>query len=451
MTPAEPEPDRTIVERVDARLGTTIAGRYRLDYKIAAGGFGAVYHAFDLVARRDVAIKVLHAALASDPAIAARFRREINTLAQLRDPHTVVAYDAGETADGSPFLVMELLAGESLHERMRGGVLPWQVAVAIARGVCCSLAEAHALGIVHRDLTPSNIHVEPRPGERDYAKVLDFGIAKLRDGIAGDEVTSVGQMVGTCDYMAPEQMIGTCVPQSDVFMLGVVLYEMIAGARPFGQAYGAAAQLAVVLGSTPAPLHGVPPELAQIVARCLDRDPDARYANGAQLADALAALMGERPAAPQPGEGPTEVSTMFAMDELERGTGAAGARAFRNGFDVPEDRRSTLPGVTPARAPSPSLLSLAPRPSLVAMPMPQQVARGSSAGSSRVARGTHDPFHQIAPQQPEPPQSQLQLQPQPQALRAPTAEPASSLRWWMVAFIVAAIAVGVAIGIGFAY
>jgi serine/threonine-protein kinase len=165
--------------------------------------------------------------------------------------------------------------------------------IAIARGVCDSVGEAHARGIVHRDLKPENIHLERRGDDESFVKVLDFGIAKNQHSAVeeGADLTQVGQMIGTFCYMAPEQMIGTCTPESDVFTLGIVIYELIAGHRPYGDAKGPAAQLAAVLGDTPAPLTGVPVTLAEIVARCIDKDPLRRYRDAGELGDALARLV----------------------------------------------------------------------------------------------------------------------------------------------------------------
>jgi len=285
MAHVEADPDRTVVEKLDPRLGMVLGGRYRIEHKLAAGGFGAVYRGTDQDGNA-VAIKVLHPELANDPAVSERFRREAGALALLTDPHTVCAFDAGEAPDGTLYLVMELLSGESLYEHYRAhGPLAWRRVVAIARGVCSSLAEAHALGIIHRDLKPANIHLEHRGDDPDYAKVIDFGIAKssVASSFNGD-VTQVGQMIGTYDYMPTEQMIGSCTPQSDVFTLGVVMYEMIAGRRPYGESKGPAAQLAALLGTTPAVLDNIPPELARIIAKCISREPEDRYPDAAALA-----------------------------------------------------------------------------------------------------------------------------------------------------------------------
>ncbi len=303
MVELEADPDRTVVEMVDRRVGMVLAHRYRIVHKLAAGGFGAVYVAHDAVAGCDVAVKLLHPGLVADPNIAARFRREVEALASLTSPHTVAALDAGEAPDGTPFLVMELLAGESVYEQMKAhGRMPWPRVVAIARGVCHSLGEAHSLGIVHRDLKPENIHLERRGEDADFVKVLDFGIAKIDQSSLEDgaELTQVGQMVGTFAYMAPEQMVGTCTAASDVFTLGVVMYELIAGRRPYGKAQGPAAQLAAVLADDPPPLASAPPALASLIARCIDKDPRRRYRDAVALGAALAQLGGPGEDAPTP-------------------------------------------------------------------------------------------------------------------------------------------------------
>jgi serine/threonine protein kinase len=276
---AELMTDRTIVERHDPLLGTVLDGRFRIDFRIAAGGFGAIYRATHVRSGHEVALKILHPTLTPDPKIVARFRREGETLTSLRSPHTITAYEACEAADGTLYIVMELLDGESLHERLGArGAMPWQAAVAIARGVCNSLAEAHALVIIHRDLKPANIHLERRGDDDLFVKVLDFGIAKIEAGSEFDnsDLTHAGQMIGTLDYMAPEQMVGGEVSgRTDVYTLGVVIYEMIAGVRPFPEARSASAALAAMLTTTPPALstHArIPAELERIVMRCLQRD-----------------------------------------------------------------------------------------------------------------------------------------------------------------------------------
>jgi len=310
--------DRTRVERHDPLVGMVLDRRFRIDFRLAAGGFGAIYRATDLLADAEVALKVLHPQLAGDPMVIERFRREGKTLANLRDPHTITAYELGEAPDGTLYIVMELLHGESLYQRFHaGGPLPWRSVVHIALGVCSSLAEAHGLGIVHRDLKPANIHLETRGNDSEFVKVLDFGIAKIVQGAAErNELTQAGHMIGTVDYMSPEQMVGgEMTGRSDIYTLGVVMYEMISGRTPFADAKTATAILAAVLTQTPDPLSQyakVPPALEQIVARCLERESPNRFADIGELADALTEVASAGIAQP----GPAVPSTGFEQPML---------------------------------------------------------------------------------------------------------------------------------------
>ncbi|HEU0035395.1 MAG TPA: protein kinase [Kofleriaceae bacterium] len=297
--PRDPGAERTTIERVDPLVGSVLDNRFRIDFRLAAGGFGAIYRATHVKSGHQVALKVLHTELAtSDARVIARFRREGATLEQLRSPHTITAYELGEAADGTLYIVMELLHGESLYELFRArGALPWKRVVAIGRQVCSSLAEAHSLGIIHRDLKPANIHLEKRDGQADFVKVLDFGIAKIiRDGqLDTSELTQAGQMIGTFDYMAPEQMVGgECTPATDIYTLGVVMYEMIAGVRPFHDAQSTTSMLAALLTQDAPPLGShceVPPELDRIMRKCLEREPQNRYGDVADLSADLGRLL----------------------------------------------------------------------------------------------------------------------------------------------------------------
>jgi serine/threonine-protein kinase len=289
--------DRTKVELLDPLIGEVVAGRYRIELKIAVGGFGAIYRALDLRTDRDVALKLLHPRLTSDPSVIARFRREGAALRALKNPHTVAALDVGETRDGVLYIAMELLEGESLFDHYKKrGPLPWRRMVQIARAVCDALAEAHGLGIIHRDLKPANIHLELRGGG-GFVKVLDFGIAKIIQGGALDnsDLTHAGQMIGTFDYMSPEQMVGgECTGKTDIFTLGIVMYEMITGELPFGAAPTASSMLAAIvtkLPRKPSTLAELPPELDRVILRCLARNPADRYDTIGEVIDDLDALL----------------------------------------------------------------------------------------------------------------------------------------------------------------
>ena len=300
--------------RTCAILGTT----YRIEAKLAEGGFGAIYRVTHLPSGLELALKVLHADFADDPQIAARFRRESKTLANLRNPHTVTTFERGELRDGTLFIAMELLRGESLHDRfLARGPMPWRDVLKILRDACCSLGEAHARGIVHRDLKPANIHL----GDHDFVKVLDFGVARVgvESGIDdGDEITFVGQAVGTLDYMAPEQLIGAgCTARSDIYSLGVVGFEMICGRRPFPDATNPACLVTAMLmqaAPVPSSIVALPADVSRLLMRCLERDPAHRFETVVDLARAI-----DRALAPPWPEPSTRIAGFHhvAMPELE--------------------------------------------------------------------------------------------------------------------------------------
>jgi serine/threonine protein kinase len=310
-------------------VGVMLDGRYRLEARIAAGGFGTIYRA-TAPSGEPVAIKVLHARHIGDPSVSARFRREAVTMASLCDPHTVTTYELGEDPSGARFIVMELLRGECLAERFcRTGALPWRSALAIVRGVCSSLLEAHRLGIIHRDLKPANIFLARAPYV-DFVKVLDFGIAKIVAGSTmhdGSELTRIGQAIGTLEYMAPEQLFGGDIDgRTDLYTLGVVAYELICGRRPFAEETNAAALVTAMMTRRPtAPSMVVrgplPPELDGVLLRCLERDPADRYADIRELADAIDRMLAsptELVTTQQMWRTPVHVPTLFTEpDEAE--------------------------------------------------------------------------------------------------------------------------------------
>jgi serine/threonine protein kinase len=216
----------------DPLNGRTIEGKYRLDAKLGAGGMGSVYRATRLVIGDEVAIKILHAEQ-NDQRAAERFRREAQAAARLKHPNAINIYDFGVTEDGLQYLVMELVEGESLRRiiKQQGPLTP-SAAAEIIRQVCAALDEAHRHNIIHRDIKPDNIIVEVA-ANRLRVKVLDFGIAKLRDDTAGN-LTQTGSVLGTPHYMSPEQCLGEELDsRSDIYSLGIVLYEMLAGVVPF--------------------------------------------------------------------------------------------------------------------------------------------------------------------------------------------------------------------------
>jgi len=224
------------VEPSDPEIGTVIADRYRIVELLGEGGMGSVYRAEHLQLAKPVAIKLLRPEISSRKDSDARFQREALAGARLQHPNVVGVIDFGNRDDGSLFLVMELLEGESLRDVLeRTPRLPWQRAVHIARQVLRGLAHAHDQGVIHRDLKPENIHLSHDGEDPDYAKLIDFGIAMLTAGEGSDvRLTAAGLAVGTPTYLAPEQAVGGKLgPPTDLYSLSVVLFEMLAGRPPF--------------------------------------------------------------------------------------------------------------------------------------------------------------------------------------------------------------------------
>src|SRR4051812_13000251 len=261
-------------------IGTLIADRFRLDEKVGAGGMSSVYRAFDPTLERWVAIKLMHRDISTDPDQLERFRREARAVASLNHPHIVTVIDAGED-DGNPFIVFEYVEGETLKERIRRlGRLPVAEAVAYAVEIARALECAHAHLLVHRDVKPQNVLIDPD----GRAKVTDFGIAR---SLEAQGLTATGRVLGTTDYVSPEQALGHEVTaQSDIYSLGIVLYEMLTGEAPFQ----ADTQVAVAMKHVREPLPDVQrrrPEisaaLASVVERATAKETKNRYATIAEM------------------------------------------------------------------------------------------------------------------------------------------------------------------------
>ncbi len=265
-------------------VGTLLSGRYRLDAQIGTGGMSTVYRAFDTTLERVVAVKLMHREIASDSDQLERFRREARAVAQFSHPHIVGVIDAGED-DGRPYIVFEYVEGETLKDRIRRcGELPVDESLAYAIEITRALGAAHGRGIVHRDIKPQNVLID----EEGMAKVTDFGIARSLDE---DGLTADGRVLGTTDYVSPEQALGHAVNgQSDIYSLGVVLYEMLAGDVPFHGENQVAVAMKHVREDIPDILR-IRPEVSASVASVLDRmttkSLDARYADTVSLEDDL--------------------------------------------------------------------------------------------------------------------------------------------------------------------
>ena len=277
-------------EARDPFLGASLNNRFVVEDKLGEGGFGAVYRGSQVGTGRKVAIKLLHPEMTRDQNVVARFRREGQVLCSLRDAHTITTYDFDQTPDGTLFIAMELLEGMSLHDIFHNEApIAWHRMLKIMSEMCSSLEEAHSLGIVHRDLKPENIYLESRPGNPEFVKILDFGIAKVMrgEGITGDmspQLTATGQTLGTLEYMSPEQLMGKPLDgRSDIYGLGVVAFEMMTGQLPFPDAVGPAALISAQLKKippTPSSVQqgtGIPELVDQLVLKMLAKDKNSRF------------------------------------------------------------------------------------------------------------------------------------------------------------------------------
>lgn len=290
------------------QIGERIGGKYRIDSVIGEGGMGIVFGATHLGLGANVAVKVLRGGM-GDERTTARFLREARLVARLRSAHAVRVHDIG-IEQGLPYIVMERLEGVTLRAALRAGAMPTSTVVDHVIDVCIALAEGHALGIVHRDVKPSNVFLERRAGGETRARLVDFGIARPHVGEA--TLTDNDTAIGTPQYMAPEQIRDArrVDGRADIWSLGVVLYEALSGALPF-EAYAATGYLACVLSDPVTPLArrlpSVPGPLSAIVSRCLEKNPANRVATAAALANLLAPFGG-----PEAGARASEASRVAA-------------------------------------------------------------------------------------------------------------------------------------------
>lgn len=272
----------------------TALGPYRLLERLGAGGMGTVYRARDTRLERDLAIKVLSPALRGDAEHGRRFLLEARAASALDHPNVCPIYDIGTAADGSPYIAMAYCEGEGLDRRLRRGPLPAREALDVARQVAEGLGAAHARGIVHRDIKAANVIVAPG----GQARIVDFGIAKL----AGTDLTGTGMLVGTVGTMAPEQIEGAPLDgRTDCWALGILLYEMLTGHRPF-EGGSPSAVMHRILSQPPIPLDRwlatYPPSLERLLARALDRDPKKRFDTAGEMARAIGEVSGDLARAP---------------------------------------------------------------------------------------------------------------------------------------------------------
>jgi serine/threonine-protein kinase len=277
----------------DSLVGQTFAGKYRVETLLGKGGMGLVLGARHIKLDEPVAIKVLRSTMLEVPGMATRFLREARAACKIKSLYVVRVTDVDILEDGIPYMVMEYLEGtDLLGLRRQAHTFGIAEAVGYILEACDAIAEAHSLGIVHRDLKPSNLFLHRYKDGRTAIKVLDFGISKV-EAPDEQETTKSGQMMGSPKYMSPEQMrsMSDVDGRSDIWSLGVILYELLTGQAPF-LADTTARVCALVLHSAPVPPSTlrpeIPPGLERAIMRCLEKDPDRRFATVAELMDALA-------------------------------------------------------------------------------------------------------------------------------------------------------------------
>ncbi|MGE0786099.1 MAG: serine/threonine-protein kinase [Sandaracinaceae bacterium] len=336
-------------------VGRTLEGRFKILERLAAGGMGVVYRAEQMPLGRTVALKVLEAQNPTvDESFSKRFILEASAAAKLAHPNTIVVFDYGKTADGLYFLAMEYLPGDTLSKRLAtDGPLAPIDAIHVALQIASSLRDAHEQGLVHRDLKPGNVMFAPRGGDALFIKVLDFGLVKML-GAEGQnlQLTQSGVMIGSPRYMAPEQVKSQSIDaRTDIYSFGAVLYHMLTGSPPFpsGSAFEA---MNHHVYSAPRPFKQAWPQcpagpgLEAVVMRCLQKQPDDRFATMGEVMDALRACAGE-----------AGTSAAMVGSYLTASSGSSGSSPGRTG--------PLLAPVAPAAAPSspfaaPSSVAAAP-------------------------------------------------------------------------------------------
>jgi serine/threonine-protein kinase len=336
--------------------GSVLSGRYLIQAVLGEGGMGTVYLGEHTLMHKRVAIKVLHPEMMRMPEVVARFEREAMAAAHIEHPNVAAATDFGKLEDGSFFLVLEFVQGLSLREALEHGALASSRALHVARQIGSALVRAHGLGIVHRDLKPENVMLVERDGDADFVKVLDFGIAKVpvseivKDpGHKGQALTRAGMIYGTPEYMAPEQALGYAVDaRADLYALGVILYEMLTGLRPF-ESDNPVTLLGLQVSKAPpsfaerAPLVRVAPGLEALVMRLLAKEAAGRPADAREVLEALDGCERTVEAAatpPAPAEAAQVATARTALDLVGPSSSAAAPAAL---VDPVPDRAPAAP------------------------------------------------------------------------------------------------------------
>jgi serine/threonine-protein kinase len=335
--------ESTDIEASSASLvGTVLAGRYRIERLLGSGGMGSVYRAEHVLMRKACAVKVLHREMTQVQEVVARFEREAVAAARIEHPNVAAATDFGQLDNGSFYLVLEFIEGKSLNQLMyeNGGALPEERALLIARQIADALAAAHGAGIVHRDLKPDNVMLVVKDGGSDFVKVLDFGIAKVKvegdPGVSQPALTRLNTVMGTPEYMAPEQARGEAVDhRADLYTVGIILYEMLSGKSPFRHEEFVVV-LTKKLTEDPPPLPDkISAGTRALVDKLLQRSPEDRPQSALEVVRTIDGILGYSPSpasvafAPVSGQGaaikpPSSSSVAFANTVMGEGLALPG-------------------------------------------------------------------------------------------------------------------------------
>jgi serine/threonine-protein kinase len=296
----------------DPIIGTTIAGRYTIEDVLGEGGMAMVYRAHHKLVDRPCAVKVMNPALAADATVRERFRREAKSVQVIAHPNVIEIFDQGETTEGTPYIVMELLDGKTLAELIASGPIPAARAVPIMIQIARGIARAHDLGVVHRDLKPENIFICRRVDGSDLVKILDFGIARSR---ADSRLTNAGELFGTPQYLAPERIMGGDTgPSVDLYALGVIFFEMTTSKLPFDASDPTTFLIKHMKEKPPAP-HTLEPKIPEkldaLIVQLLEKDPKARPVDAHRIEQDLVAIARSLKASvpPEPEEDPSSSRT----------------------------------------------------------------------------------------------------------------------------------------------
>ncbi len=333
----------------DPYIGLVIGERYRLHEKIGSGGMGSVYRATHVLMDKPVAIKLISAELTHLPQVVGRFEREARSASRLNHPNCIQVTDFGRTEDGTLYLVMELLDGEPLDELLsREITLPAMRAIEFTKQILTGLQHAHDAGIVHRDLKPANVMLVKQEDGSEFAKVFDFGIAKIADGATTDNrLTQQGMIVGTPAYLSPEQALGEEADnRSDLYAVGIMLYEMLTGEVPFTGDVAVDVVSAHINANVP-PLPGSQPYpvgLQRLLDRAMAKKPSDRFQSASEFLEALLPLESERLELRRPARRRIRwrwvVGTILSVAAIAAGTVFAGKYYFEN--LRPEEKRLTV-------------------------------------------------------------------------------------------------------------